>query len=363
MKALPPTTRPHHRRYPGYDYSRGAAVFATIATEPRRPIFGQVRDGAMVLSECGHILEASIREAAPKIGGIALHAHVVMPDHAHLRFHANAGLGNPVATIGAFVGRIKQFSQWRIARSGGPDHVWQRGYHDHLCLSRQMIDAVDRYIANNPLKWWLMHGDKSLLHVREPLAAEWLPSDAFWRGVGAIAPDPGRPLVALRISRNIPAEKIPAVVEDCVKGAEIGGYVYVSTFFSPGERAVFRAVAERTSAPMIHLRHDAIAWAYRPKGMEPGLFASRRLLAIARMEATDAPADRASLLWLNAKACEIAAAAWGKAVYARYEGGKVVWSATPQGGCYRTLWIATPQGGCYRTPGIATPQGGCYRTP
>ena len=319
-----PATRPHHRRFSGYDYSRGAAVFATVSTEPRLALFGDVREGRMVLSDFGGIAESALLEATERFPEIALHAHVVMPDHVHLRFHVPPGLPDPVKTIGAFVGRFKQFSQWRIGRAGGPARIWEIGYHDHLCLSRQMIDAVDRYVANNPLKWWLMHGDRSLLHVREPLSAPWLPPDAFWRRVGRFEPEPDRRLVALRISRRIPAGELPAVVETCVKGA-LRGYCYVSTFFSPGEHAVYRAVAERTSAPMIHLRPDAIAWAYRPTGLEPELFAAGRLLALARMEATDAPADRATLLWLNDKAREIALGAGGTAAYARFEGGRVVY--------------------------------------
>ena len=324
MPASTAAARPHHRRFSGYDYSRGAAVFATVSTEPRLALFGEVREGRMVLSGFGETAEAALLEAAAHFPAIALHAHVVMPDHVHIRFHVPPGLPDPVRIFGAFVGRFKQFSQWRIGRAGGPARIWEKGYHDHLCLSRQMIDAVDRYIANNPLKWWLMHGDRSLLHVREPLAAPWLPPDAFWRGVGRFEPQSGRKLVALRVSRRIPGREVPGVVETCVKGA-LRGYCYVSTFFSPGEHAVYRAVAERTEAPMIHLRPDAIAWAYRPTGLEPQLFAAGRLLALARMEATDAPADRATLLWLNEKAREIAIGAGGAAAYARFEGGRVVW--------------------------------------
>ncbi len=324
MSAPAATSHPHHRRFSGYDYSRGAAVFATVSTEPRLALFGEIRDGRMVLSDFGEIAEAALLEAAEHFPEIALHAHVVMPDHVHIRFHVSPGLPEPVRAFGAFVGRFKQFSQWRIGQSGGPKHIWEKGYHDHLCLSRQMIDAVDHYIANNPLKWWLMHGDRSLLHVREPLAESWLPPDAFWRCVGRFEMRSDRRLVALRISRRIPEREVPAVVETCVKGA-MRGYCYVSTFFSPGEHAVYRAVAERTGAPMIHLRADAIPWAYRPTGLEPELFAAGRLLALARMEATDAPADRATLLWLNGKAREIALGAGGATVYARFESGKVVY--------------------------------------
>ena len=35
----------HYHRYVGCDYSRGAVLFITISTEPRRRVFGDVVDG------------------------------------------------------------------------------------------------------------------------------------------------------------------------------------------------------------------------------------------------------------------------------------------------------------------------------
>lgn len=43
----------HHRRYRSYDYDRGAVVFATVVTEPRRRLFGRVVEGRMALSALG----------------------------------------------------------------------------------------------------------------------------------------------------------------------------------------------------------------------------------------------------------------------------------------------------------------------
>ena len=42
-----------YRRFQGWDYSRGASLFITISTSPRRPIFGQVVGGEMKLSPLG----------------------------------------------------------------------------------------------------------------------------------------------------------------------------------------------------------------------------------------------------------------------------------------------------------------------
>ena len=239
---------------------------------------------------------------------------VIMPDHVHFRIVLAKGMPEPVRLIGAFVGRFKQFSQWRISQAGGPARIWEKGYHDHICLSRQMNEAIDRYIVNNPLKWWLMYGNSALMRVREPLDKLWLPTDVFWRGVGDVDIGEGQKLVALRISRKVAQSHLGEVAAICARGAA-KGYVYISTFFSPGEHAAYRAVAEETTAPMINLRADAVEWGYRPKGMETTLFGAGRLMVVARMEATDDPAKRADLLWLNEVARLTAIGHGGKAVY------------------------------------------------
>ena len=47
-----------YRRFDGWDYSRGASFFITIATAPRRALFGRVRGGGVVLSALGRKVEA-----------------------------------------------------------------------------------------------------------------------------------------------------------------------------------------------------------------------------------------------------------------------------------------------------------------
>ncbi len=41
----------YYRRYHGYDYSRGASLFITISTDPRKALFGRVENAAVVLSD------------------------------------------------------------------------------------------------------------------------------------------------------------------------------------------------------------------------------------------------------------------------------------------------------------------------
>ena len=335
-----------YRRFHGWDYTKGASFFITIATEPRRSLFGRVEKGAMVLSPLGEkVMEAL--EAIPKLNtSIRLYGHVAMPDHVHLCCHLAPGLAEPLTVLGHAIRRFKNYTTkvWKAelaerssAISTGASHscpsgdgqtefgqnslLWQQGYHDLLCLSREAIDAVEHYIANNPLKWWLMYCDKSLMKVREPLDSPLLDGTGiFWRGVGntdLIAPaaiGPNRRIVSMRISRKVPASLLPQVAADCLKGAN-AGYIYASTFFSPGEHQLYNALVE-AGAPMIKLQTQAIGWGYRPVGSEPELFAQKRLLILAAMNSPSTPSSRFELLELNRQAANIAHACnGGKAIY------------------------------------------------
>ena len=359
----PPIRR--YRRLVGWDYSKGASFFITISTEPRRLLFGKVENGAMVLSPLGERVLESLESIPAFNPGIALYGHVVMPDHVHLRCHLAPGLAEPLQVLGHAIRRFKnhttkvyrelsasaepssavftprgdgrrgdglhgdgrtEFGQQFGQQFGHP--LWHQGYHDHLCLSRETIDAVEHYIANNPLKWWLMYCDKSLMRVREPLDSPLLDSTGIlWRGVGntdLLAPDSGRRIVAMRISRRIPESLLSRVVEDCLRGARTG-CIYASTFFSPGEHRLFDALAE-AGMPMVKLQTRAIGWGYRPVGLEPELFARKQLLIIAAMGSPSTPSSRFELLELNRQAARIALASpSGRAVYAVPKAGGVAY--------------------------------------
>ena len=297
-------------------------MFVTIGLSPRRPLFGRVDHDHVIYSPEGEIAMLCIREAALHYGAlIQLHRFVVMPDHVHLRFSWSAQ-GNALRSIGAFVGRIKQTIHYRIA--GHSPSIWEDGYHDLICTSERMNRCVDAYIGNNPLKQWLMYRDRSFMHVREPFL---LPSGCdegcVWRAVGEESLLDASPLVAMRISRRIPAAKLPAVVAVCMRGVE-HGYRYISTFYSPGERTLWEALAAHGAAPMVRLIPTFLELAYRPHCQEAPLFAARRLLVLSRMADPEADPARGELLDLNEIAARLALASpGGKAVYAQWNGSAV----------------------------------------
>ncbi|MBQ7666961.1 MAG: hypothetical protein IJS46_03075, partial [Kiritimatiellae bacterium] len=198
--------------------------------------------------------------------------------------------------------------------------VWRLGYHDHLCLSREFIEATERYIAYNPLKWALMHG-AGALHVQEPLVSPRLALGEYWKGVGNLALlDPARPMVALRVSMKVlGAEAISAVVGKMERAVD-KGYVIVSGFISQGERAVLDMLSRRRDARFVRMRPSCIPNArFRPESRYVAPLAEGRCLEMAKGN-DETVFGRAACLDLNDEIVKIATAGEGLALHWRADG-------------------------------------------
>lgn len=290
-------------------------MFVTIRLEPRRPLFGHVNRERVLLSEAGEIAKRDLLEAAGRFKGfITLRAWTIMPDHVHLRFTWPSGNTDAEKMIGAFIGRFKQFSKHHI--SWHRDGIWEEGYRNFICAAERLNRTVDAYIVNNPRKWSLLHGDESLMRMVEPFP---LPEDGghdLWRAVGNTDLLKRDRIVSLRISRKVPRMALPQIVETCRRDAVENGYLYVSTFFSPGERMVFKALAAEKDFSMIRLLPTFTELAYRPHELDPPLFAEKRLLVLSRMVDPAEPTKPGELVSLNFTAANLARAReGGRTVY------------------------------------------------
>ena len=310
-----------HRRFQGYDYSRGAVLFITFGLERRRPVFGHVHDSRMIHSAAGLAALEVLQREMLRNPDLAVRSFVIMPDHVHLRIHVRPGAARPLKAVGQFVNNFKRWSKWNVAKLGIALD-WQANYHDRLCLSAEVIDLVDKYIDNNPLKWWLMHAPNPALKVHEPISGSRLPDGEWWTGVGnlELISDAAR-LAAFQLSRTIPRAMFPAVIDRCLSAVD-KGYVPASTFISPCERALLDALVA-AGAPMVRVVPDPLATVYRPKEDEPPLFAAGKLLLLSRVAAIGLSRSEA---WhgINDALADIACAN-GTAVYVRQDGGRLDW--------------------------------------
>jgi REP element-mobilizing transposase RayT len=70
-------------RLKGYDYAQPGAYFVTLNTRDRECLFGEVRDGEMVLNDFGRLVENEWRRLEKRFEHVKVDAFVVMPDHVH----------------------------------------------------------------------------------------------------------------------------------------------------------------------------------------------------------------------------------------------------------------------------------------
>ena len=345
-----------YRRFKGWNYAKGASLFITIATAPRRMLFGRVVGGKVELSKFGSVVREAL-EAMPRLNpGLLLFGFVIMPDHIHFNCAIVAGLAEPLKVLGRAIRRFKnhttkeaklaglvglaeQSSAIKFGSAGsavggdspggqtvfGQTTIWQQGYHDYLLLSREMIDATERYIAYNPLKWELMYGEKGALRVVEPLFLPRLDAGDYWKGVGNLALlDPNEKLVSLRVSREVATPPAIAAVVKRMESAVEKGHVVISGFISKGERAVCDMLCRRRDARFIRMLPSCIPnRRFKPERAYVAPFSENRYLEIGRGN-DETEFGRAACRDINAEIIEIATAGEGLALYWKAAGPHVV---------------------------------------
>ncbi len=318
----------YYRRYHGYDYSRGASLFITISTDPRKALFGRVENAAVVLSELGRLVLESM-QAIPRFNpGIALFEHVLMPDHLHMNLRIQPGLSEPLQVLGAAMRRFKTYTTTLARKMHGLSTLWQQGYHDRICVSRRFIDAITRYIRYNPLKYELMYNQPEHMRIHEPLDSPRLDADDFWKGMGNTGLlSPETKLLSLRVSRKVPVGEIPHVVSR-IGDAVRAGFVVVSGFISPGEVAVRDMLIANHEARFVHILPSYMPMRHRPDSRYLQPLAEGRFLEIAQGN-DETEFGRGACLALNEEIRAMALAGEGGALYWKQEGPEYTRGGAP----------------------------------
>jgi putative transposase len=186
----------------GYDYARDRAYFVTICTQGRERVFGAVVKGEMRPNDCGREVARCWTWLAERYPYVYLDEWIVMPNHTHAIIvitdvitdadddgaHSNltdarepcrggsrtaqlrtASTMDPVIrktdgmrfaptqrkSLGRLIGSFKTVSTRRVNDlEGTPDaRLWQRNYYERVIRNSLALDALRRYIANNPVLW------------------------------------------------------------------------------------------------------------------------------------------------------------------------------------------------------------------
>lgn len=145
-----------------HDYSDAGTYYVTICTMGRACLFGDVRDGEVVLNDAGVVIDSWWRTIPNRFDGIWLDALVVMPNHLHgiIALGADPTAIDNANTLGDIIGWFKNRTVTDyglgVRTLGWPRYngkLWQTSYYEHIIRSDAALERIRRYIDNNPANW------------------------------------------------------------------------------------------------------------------------------------------------------------------------------------------------------------------
>ena len=174
-------------RLKGYNYSQAGFYFITIVTQNRENLFGEIKNGKMILNDAGQMAKKYWFEIPNHFPNTQLHEYIVMPNHIHgiieitivgannhsPEFNANnhscilrannysplqspqpvrSPFRSPSKTIGSII-RGYKIGVTKHAKQIANNWGWQSRYHDHIIRNIVSFDKIRNYIINNPQKW------------------------------------------------------------------------------------------------------------------------------------------------------------------------------------------------------------------
>lgn len=164
----------HHRRsirLPQYDYAKSGVYFVTICTHERECVLGDVVDGVMVLNDWGIIADEFWDEVSAHFHGVAIDAHVIMPNHVHANIviihnptrrgevASPASWGGVSPPLRPALGQIVAYYKYQttkainLMRNMPGAKFWQRNYWEHVIRNEAEMNRILEYIETNPARW------------------------------------------------------------------------------------------------------------------------------------------------------------------------------------------------------------------
>ncbi len=189
------TYRIPSNRLRGWDYSSNGHYYITIVTAGRSRLFGEIRNGEMVLNDLGQIVYDEFFKSFEMRDELFLGAFVLMPDHLHaivildhskctvdnVETHGRASLQHPTCpthpknpmppqfqrqpqSISSFVAgfksaTVKRIDDWidsnhvTMAKFNKNNPLWPSNYHDHIIRNETEFRNISEYIIRNPIDW------------------------------------------------------------------------------------------------------------------------------------------------------------------------------------------------------------------
>ncbi|MBN2411513.1 transposase [candidate division KSB1 bacterium] len=206
MKNNPENHRRRSIRLKGYDYTRPGGYYVTLVTQNRECLFGDIKNGKMVLNVFGKIVDYYWQNIPRNFKHTRLGVFQIMPNHLHgiiiikdfprgamhsrneIVYFKNYSIrnaspqrtysddenlylknnsiknttpqrtrphGTQPGSLGAILQNFQSVTTRKInhIRKTPGQRLWQRNYWEHIIRDEKDFDRIYEYIINNPLQW------------------------------------------------------------------------------------------------------------------------------------------------------------------------------------------------------------------
>ena len=151
-------------RLKGYDYAQNGLYFLTICVQNRKCLFGNIRNGLVMLNYAGKIAEYELIETPKHRDYLVLHEYIIMPNHIHMIMEITdcdddtrndppsdqtmSAISPKHGTLSVIVRAYKSAVSHKLGYS-----PWQRNYYEHIIRNEQSYEKIAEYIRCNPERW------------------------------------------------------------------------------------------------------------------------------------------------------------------------------------------------------------------
>ncbi len=142
----------HHKGLLGWRYDSRCNYMITLVTEPRRPIFGILREWGVERSEEGRAVYEAWQAVEARFPGVRATYNAIMPDHFHgIVYVMNEGC----ATLEEIVSFFAAESERRIGR-----RIWCGLWRDTVCLAKGQLHRQINYVLSNAKRRWIKENNR-----------------------------------------------------------------------------------------------------------------------------------------------------------------------------------------------------------
>ena len=329
----PVVTPLRHKGLLGWRYDCKCNYMITLVTQPRRSLFGQLREWGVERNEIGKAVYDAWQAVERRFPGVRATYNAIMPDHFHgIVYVTRDGLADLEEVVAWFAAECERRAGRRL---------WAPLWRDSICLARGQLDRQIYYVLSNAKRRWIKDNNPGLFRkvlgfrhwrltratvrlvelgdvdhwdyrteivdegrecwdlesgdeILKPRRANRLQSafasgerqqardnkdrEIAWTAVGNPFLLDEQLLLSVRISRTASPQTLDSVLERLRGKAERGAGL-VGAFISPGEKAAKTAALE-SGGCIVQVIPEGMGRYFKPSGRDFDVCAAGRLLVL-----------------------------------------------------------------------------------